>query len=212
MERERSKVKRAPKRAVYTDAEINEILDRNFLAHVGFVYNGYPVVIPTLFARDGESVLIHGATLSRMLKTLSEGIAVSVSIAEVHDLVLAKSAFHHSLNYESVVLFGIGRLVDEEDKWNALKRISDHLIPFRWEETRLPNEKEMKATDIIRIKVDEVAGKRRSGPPKDDKADENLEIWSGLVPIQKYYGTPISVDTSSIPIPKSVIKCIERSK
>ncbi len=211
-ERRKSNVKRVPKRAIYEEAQIHAILDRNFLAHIGFVYNGYPVVIPTLYARDGHDLLIHGAAISRMLKTLSEGIEVSVSIAEVNALVLAKSAFHHSMNYESVVLFGKGDLVPDEQKVQALKCISDHLIPLRWEESRQPNEKELKATDIVRIKVDEVSAKRRSGPPIDDKVDQDLPIWSGLIPIQRVFSTPIPSEESGNSLPESARMLIEKTK
>jgi uncharacterized protein len=211
-ERKKSTVKRVPKRAMYEDSEIQAILDRHYLAHLGFVFNGYPVVIPTLYGRDGDDILIHGAAISRMLKSLSEGIQVSVSIAEVHALVLAKSAFHHSMNYESVVLFGKGELVPDEQKAEALKCISDHLIPLRWEESRQPNEKELKATDVIRIKVDEVSAKRRIGPPNDDKADEKLDIWSGIIPVERVYLNPIQSEESAQSLPKSVKNLLEKRK
>jgi len=202
----KSKVKRVPKRGIYEREEVYALLDKEFLCHVGFVYDGYPVVIPTMYGRKGDVIYIHGASVSRLLVSLEKGIDVSVSIANVSGLVLARSAFHHSLNYESVVIFGKGSLVEGEEKLDALKVISDSVIKGRWEEVRLPSEKEMKATKVLKIQIDEVSAKVRTGPPVDDKPDYDLDIWAGELPIVKTYGKPIA-DTllkEGIETPKSV--------
>ncbi len=188
MSKSRTKVNRAPKRGIYDKAEINAILDRHFLCHVSLIYDDQPLVIPTMFGRDGDAIYIHGATVSRLIKSTASGIPVCVSVASVQELVLARSAFHHSLNYESVVFWGMGTLVEDDEKERALKAISDHLIPGRWEEVRQPNAKELKATSVVRISIDEATAKVRTGPPIDDKADYELPIWAGTVPINSSYG------------------------
>jgi nitroimidazol reductase NimA-like FMN-containing flavoprotein (pyridoxamine 5'-phosphate oxidase superfamily) len=139
---DRSKIKRVPKRGHYDTKTINAILDASQICHVGFVHHGKPVVIPTIFGRSGDKLYLHGATVSRLMVELEKGIDISLSIAHVDGLVLARSAFHHSMNYRSVVLFGKARLVEGPEKITALKIISDHLIPGRWEEARKPNKKE----------------------------------------------------------------------
>ena len=202
----KSKVKRVPKRGIYEREKVYALLDKEFLCHVGFVYDGYPVVIPTMYGRKGDAIYIHGASVSRLLVSLEKGIDVSVSIANVSGLVLARSAFHHSLNYESVVIFGKGNLVEGAEKLAALKIISDSVITGRWEEVRLPSEKEMKATKVLKITMDEASAKVRTGPPVDDKPDYDLDVWAGELPIVKTYGNPIS-DTllkDGIEVPKSV--------
>jgi uncharacterized protein len=199
-------VKRAPKRGIYNAKEIYEILDNDFLCHVALVHNGAPVVIPTLYGREDDCIYIHGASVSRLITETEKGIDVSVSVTTVKGLVLARSAFHHSMNYESVVLFGKGVPVPKEDKLHALKVISDHVIKHRWEEVRLPNKTEMKATMVIKIQIAEASGKRREGKPIDEKADYDLDIWAGVVPVETRYGSPI-IDNSGrkdLPVPKSV--------
>lgn len=188
---EKNKIKRNPKRAIYDKTEVYQILDNHFLCHIGFTHNNYPVVIPTMFGRKDDSIYIHGASVSRLIKDLEQGIDICVSVARVNGLVLARSAFHHSLNYESVVLFGKGKLIEEEDKSDALKVISDHLIKNRWEEVRLPNEKELKATKVIEIKIDELSAKVRKGDPVDDTEDLDMDVWAGVVPLKEYYDEPI---------------------
>jgi nitroimidazol reductase NimA-like FMN-containing flavoprotein (pyridoxamine 5'-phosphate oxidase superfamily) len=206
MNQSKSTVKRSPKRAQYETEAIHNILDQNFLGHVGFVHQNYPVVIPTMYGRDGDHLYIHGASVSRLIKDLEKGIALSMSVANVSGLVLARSAFHHSLNYESVVIFGKGQLVEGEEKLHALKVISDHLIKDRWEEVRAPNPTEMKATKVIKITMEEASAKQRTGAPIDDKADYELDIWAGVVPIQSNYGKPIpdAKLSDAIALPESV--------
>lgn len=189
---DKTKVRRSPGRGIYDRDKIYELLDKQFLCHVAFTFNGEPVTIPTMFGRDGDSLLIHGATVSRLITSLEAGIPVCVSIAQVNDLVLARSAFHHAMNYESIVVFGKATLVPENEKLNALKAMSDHLIPGRWEEVRKPNEKELKATKVLRISMDDASAKARYGDPIDDDADYELPIWAGTVPTGKGFGTPTS--------------------
>lgn len=204
----KSTVRRAPKRGIYDREKIYEILDRHYLCHVGFIHHGQPVVIPTMFGRDGDSIYIHGASVSRLMTELEKGVDVSISVASVQGLVLARSAFNHSLNYESVVIFGKGFLVPDKEKDAALKVVSDHLIPERWEEVRLPSPNELKATKVIKIHMTEVSAKVRTGDPIDNKADYDLEVWAGVLPIDKEYGQPISdpVLKEGLAIPPSVLK------
>lgn len=203
---DKAHIKRTPKRAIYDKTEIYAILDRHFLCHVGFIQADYPVVIPTMYGRKDDFIYLHGASVSRLLNELEKGINVCISIAEVSDLVLARSAFHHSLNYESVVIFGRGELVPEEGKHEAFKIIFDHLIEKRWEEVRHPNPTELKATKVIRVKIEEVSAKRRTGPAVDDKKDYEQNIWAGILPIQRSLGERIPDPqlASNIPVPQSV--------
>lgn len=210
----RSTVKRAPSRGHYDAETIHKILDNNHLCHVALVYEGAPLVIPTLYGRKANTIYIHGASVSRLMTSLEQEIDLSISVAKTTGLVLARSAFHHSLNYESVVLFGKGSLVAEEDKEEALKVVSDHLIPDRWEEVRKPSAKELKATKVIAIHLDEVTAKIRIGDPKDDKNDYDLPVWAGVVPIKEEYETPIP-DSLLNPMIKepspSVLKLIHKT-
>lgn len=191
MNTNKSKVKRAPSRAIYEREGIYKILDKEHLCHVGFIHEGHPVVIPTLYGRRGDNLYIHGASVSRMMKEIEKGIDVCISVGNVTGLVLARSAFHHSANYESVVIFGKGHLVSSEDKSEALKIISDHIIEGRWEEVREPSLKELKATSVIRIEITEASAKKREGDPVDDKPDYELDVWAGVLPVEKRYGSPI---------------------
>jgi nitroimidazol reductase NimA-like FMN-containing flavoprotein (pyridoxamine 5'-phosphate oxidase superfamily) len=188
----KSKVKRAPKRGAYDEQSIYQVLDKEYLCHVGIVHEGVPVVIPTMFGREGNVLYLHGASVSRLMKELEKGENMCLSVANVSGLVLARSAFHHSLNYESVVVFGKGKRVEEERKEHALKVISDHLIPGRWEEVRPPSVNELKATSVIEVTIEEASAKVRKGPVADDKADYELSIWAGLVPVSKAYAQQIS--------------------
>ncbi len=178
------RVKRAPERGKYDRETVYNILDCHFLCHISFIHDGYPVIIPTLYGRHENRLYIHGSTTSRMLNTLGTGVDMSLSVTLVDGVVLARSAFHHSMNYRSVVLFGKGRLVDKKNKFKSLKIISDHMLPGRWDEVRKPNEKELKATSIFSLSIDEVSAKIRKGPPIDDPADYDLNIWAGVIPLK----------------------------
>lgn len=208
----KTKVIRAPKRGFYDKKTIYKILDAHFICQIAFVHEGYPVIIPTIFGRDSDNLYIHGASVSRMLVELQKGVPISLNVTQTDGIVLARSAFHHSLNYQSVTLFGKAQLVtSSEERYKALEIISNQIIPGRWEEVRLPNEKEMKATTILKIPIIEASAKIRTGPPVDEKYDYELPIWAGVVPMRKNFGKPIAdndVD-KSIEIPKSVKKLLE---
>jgi uncharacterized protein len=210
----KSKIKRVPKRGHYDRETIYKILDESQICHIAFSHNGHPVSIPTIFGRSGDTLYIHGASVSRMIQELEKGLEISLSVAHVDGLVLARSAFHHSMNYRSVVVFGTGRLVADEDKNEALKVISDHLIPGRWEEVRLPNAKELKATKVLEIAIDEASAKIRTGDPVDDEEDYALDIWAGVLPFKNMANTPISDGKlrADIPLSASVINYMQKNQ
>ena len=189
----RTKVRRLAKRAVYDKVQVHGILDEGKLCHVGFNVEGQPYVIPTLYCRLGEQIYIHGSGASRMLRTLEHGVDVCVTVTLVDAYVLARSAFHHSMNYRSVVILGRARLVsDPAELMRALKAITDHIVPQRWDEVRAPNELEMKQTLVLTLPLNEVSAKVRSGPPVDDDEDYTLPVWAGLVPVRTEVGEPVS--------------------
>lgn len=209
---DKTKVKRAPKRGFYDEETIFKILDASFICQIAFVYKDYPVVIPTIYGRSDNNIYIHGATVSRMLLELEKGFTISVNVTQTDGIVLARSAFHHSLNYQSVTLFGEAALVtNDEERYKALEIISNQIVPSRWEEVRLPNEKELKATKILKIPITEASAKIRTGPPVDDKPDYSLPIWAGVIPIKTTFGEPIadSVLNKEISLPESVKNLIK---
>jgi uncharacterized protein len=182
---ERTTLKRLPKRAEYDCDRVYAILDEAFICHVGFVVDGQPVVIPTGYGRIGDVLYIHGSAASRMLRTLGEGIDVCVTVTLVDGLVLARSAFHHSFNYRSVVVFGKARVVMETaEKMAALRAFTEHVIPGRWDEVREPNESELKATTVLALPLREASAKIRTGPPIDDEEDHALPVWAGILPLR----------------------------
>ncbi len=200
----RTKVRRLSKRAVYDKAQVHAILDEGFLCHAGFTQDGQPYVIPTLYARSGETLYLHGSGASRMLKTLAQGVEVCVTVTLVDGFVLARSAFHHSMNYRSVTVLGRARLVTEEaEKMEALRIITNHVVPGRWDEVRGPNELEMKQTIVLALPLEEVVAKVRVGPPADDEEDYVLPIWAGVVPMRTQLGEPIA-DSRVLPDVKTV--------
>jgi uncharacterized protein len=189
---ERTLVRRLPKRAVYDQAQVHAILDEGFLCHAGFSVDGQPYVIPTNYARSGEQIYIHGSAASRMLRTLQQGVDVCVTVTRVDGFVLARSAFHHSINYRSVVILGRARLVtDPQEKLAALHLFTNHILPGRWEEVRPPNEQELKATTVLALPLNEVSAKVRTGPPVDDEEDYALPVWAGVVPLREQLDEPI---------------------
>ena len=190
---DRTTLKRLPKRGHYDRETINEILDEGFICHVGFVVNGQPFVIPTGYARVDDKLFIHGSQASRMLKTLAQGLDVCVTVTLVDGLVLARSAFHHSINYRSVVVFGKARLVvDRDDKIAALLALSEHFIKGRWDDVREPSEPELKATSVLVLKLEEASAKIRTGPPLDDEQDYSLPIWAGVIPLRMIADEPVN--------------------
>ena len=202
----RNRVVRIPDRGHYDRPTVYAILDAALICHVGLLQDGAPLVIPTLYARDGDDLLLHGASSSRLLRYLAGGGEVSVAVTLVDALVLARSIFHHSVNYRSVVLFGRGQPVAAEAKPALLKRFSDKLIPGRWEHVRAPSPNELKATAIVRVPIELASAKVRSGPAKDDAADMSLQTWAGIVPLQQTY-LPPEADAAlpaGIPLPDHV--------
>jgi hypothetical protein len=182
---ERTKVKRLPKRGKYERETIYSILDEGFVCHVGFTVDGQTFVIPTGYARDGDNLLIHGSAASRMMRNLANGIDVCVTVTLIDGLVLARSAFHHSVNYRSVVIFGRAQLVEDEDeKFKAMHAFTEHIVPNRWNEVRLPNSKELKATTVLRLPIKEASAKIRTGNPVDDAEDYELKVWAGVIPLK----------------------------
>lgn len=199
----RNKVKRVPNRGAYDKKTAYEILDAGFLCHMGFSVGNQPYVIPTLYGREGDKIFVHGATSSRLIKELEKGFPVCLTVTHVDGLVLARSAFHHSMNYRSVVVFGTAKAVPDIQKEAVLNIISDNVFKGRWEESRLPNPKELKATSVLEIQIDQASSKIRTGGPVDDKEDYDLNIWAGVVPITSVYGTPINDEQLKDGIPIS---------
>jgi len=187
----RTKLKRLPKRGNFDRDGVNSILDEALVCHVGFVVDGKPFVIPTSFGRIGDTLVIHGSAASRMMRNLSDGIDVCVTVTLLDGLVLARSAFHHSVNYRSVVIFGQAeKIEDKAEKEAALKALTEHLIPGRWPETRPPNALELKATTVLTIPIEEASAKIRTGDPVDDEDDYELPFWAGIVPLKMVAGEP----------------------
>ena len=188
----RTRLNRVPRRGVYDRAVVDAILDEGFVCHVGFAVDGLPYVIPTGYARAGRQLYVHGATASRMVRSLAEGLDVCVTVTLVDGFVLARSAFHHSLNYRSVVVFGRAREVtDPEEKLEALRAFTNALVPGRWNEVRTPNDQELKATTVLALPITEASAKVRQGPPLDDEDDLSLAVWAGVVPLSLAVGEPI---------------------
>ena len=188
----RTRVRRLPKRGNYDRETINAILDEAFICHVGFAFDGQPYVIPTGFARVGEHLYIHGSSASRMLRALSEGIDVCITVTLVDGLVLARSAFHHSINYRSVVILGKAELVtDTDEKYKALKAFTEHVVPGRWPDVRWPNEIELKATTVLKLPIEEASAKLRTGGPIDEEEDYDLDVWAGVIPLNLSAGRAI---------------------
>ena len=200
----RNKVIRHPERGQYERAEIYQIVDEALICHVGFVQDEQPFVIPTLHARDGDTLLLHGSSASRLMKHVGAGHPVCVTVTLVDGLVLARSVFNHSINYRSAVLFGQGQLLTDPDaKLAALARFTERLLPGRWDDARSPNRKELKATAVAVIPLASAAAKVRSGPPKDEGDDLALPVWAGVVPLRQVAGDPLTdlAGVGDLPLP-----------
>lgn len=181
----RTTVKRLPKRAGYDRATIEAILDEGLLCHVGFTVETQPYVLPTIYARAGAEVYVHGSAASRMLGSLESGVDACLTVTLLDGLVLARSAFHHSMNYRSVVILGRARAIeDRAQKLAALRAIVEHVVPGRWSDVRPPHEKELKATTVLSMPIDEASAKIRSGGPLDDEEDFALPVWAGVLPLE----------------------------
>ncbi|HKE56104.1 MAG TPA: pyridoxamine 5'-phosphate oxidase family protein [Pyrinomonadaceae bacterium] len=189
----RTTLKRLPKRGHYEHDTVYGILDEGFICHVGFVIDGNPFVIPTGYARLADKLYVHGSQASRMLRTLAEGLDACVTVTIVDGLVLARSAFHHSINYRSVVVFGRARLVaDREEKLAALFAFSEQVIRGRWNEVREPTDDELKQTTVLCLPLTEASAKIRTGPPIDDEEDYDLPVWAGVLPLELIAGGPVA--------------------
>jgi nitroimidazol reductase NimA-like FMN-containing flavoprotein (pyridoxamine 5'-phosphate oxidase superfamily) len=188
----RTRVVREPQRAVYDRGAVNQILDEALFCHVGFVADGQPFVIPMSFGRDGDMLYIHGSAASRMVRNLEQGVPVCITVTLVDGLVLARSVFNHSMNYRSVVILGTATLVDDPaEKLSALRALSEHILPHRWDDSRQPKEKELKATSVLRLPISEFSAKVRGGPPVDDEEDYSFPTWAGVIPLEMTAGAAI---------------------
>ena len=189
---ERTKLKRLPLRGHYERDTVYGILDEGFVCHVGFVSDNRVVVIPTGYGRLGDKLYIHGSAASRMLRALRQGIDVCVTVTLIDGLVLARSAFHHSMNYRSVVIFGRAQVVEDvEEKMRALRTFTDHIMLRRWEESRPPNQNELRATMVLSLSLVEASAKIRTGPPIDDEEDYEIPVWAGELPLHLKTGEAI---------------------
>jgi uncharacterized protein len=200
----RTRLIREHERGVYDRAEANKILDAGFICHVGFVQDGQPFVIPTAYGRNRDTLYIHGSAASRMLKEVKQGLPVCVTVTLLDGLVLARSIFNHSMNYRSVVILGQASLIeDPAEKLAALRLLSEHIIPGRWQDSRFPNEGELKATTILRLPIEEFSAKVRQGPVVDDAEDMSYPTWAGILPLPVVPGTPIPDEEldAGIPLP-----------
>jgi nitroimidazol reductase NimA-like FMN-containing flavoprotein (pyridoxamine 5'-phosphate oxidase superfamily) len=187
----RSRIRRAPSRADYDRATIDAILDEGLVAHLGFAVDGQPYVIPTLHARSGDTVYVHGSAASRMVRTLASGTPACLTVTLLDGLVLARSAFHHSMNYRSVVVLGQARLVEgDAERREALRVFTERLVPGRWDEVRPPSRQELKGTQVLAMTLDEASAKLRRGGPVDDDEDYALDVWAGVVPLTLQRGAP----------------------
>lgn len=203
----RTRVVREPHRAVYDREAVYRILDEGFLCHVGFAVDGQPFVIPTSYGRKDASLYIHGSAASRMLRQMKQDIPVCITVTLLDGLVLARSVFNHSMNYRSALILGTATLVDDPaEKLEALRILSEHILPGRWADSRQPNQSELKQTSVLRIPIEEFSAKVRVGPAIDDEEDYSFPTWAGVLPLEMKTGAPISDDRldAGIPVPAYV--------
>ena len=202
----RNTLRRSAKRGHYDRETIYPILDAGFLCHVGFTIGEQPYVLPNAYGREGDTLYLHGAIGNRMLKQLENNIPVCITVTHTDGIVLARSVFHHSFNYRSVVAFGTARLVPEEEKEHALYVVTEQILKGRWGEARTPNAAELRATRVLAVEIEEASAKVRTGPPKDDEADYALPIWAGVLPLETITSEaiPDPAMTEGIPIPNSI--------
>jgi len=204
----RNRVNRRADRGRYDKATIYGIIDETMICHIGFVQDGRPFVIPALHVRRDDELLIHGSSASRLIKHIQAGNEVSISMAIIDAIVVAKTAFNQSVNYRSVVLFGRGRLLEDDEKMEALTYFTDGLIPGQWDYARKPTPNEIKASAIVAIPIEEASAKIRNAPPGDDGEDRDLPLWAGLLPVKQVIQEPVRADYTdpNIPAPKHILK------
>jgi nitroimidazol reductase NimA-like FMN-containing flavoprotein (pyridoxamine 5'-phosphate oxidase superfamily) len=196
----RTTVKRHPERGVYDRATVDAILDEALICHVGFVHDGQPYVIPTIHARNGDTLYLHGSPGSRMLRRLKDGVDVCVNATLLDGLVLARSVYNHSMNYRSVVVVGRAReITDREEKLRAMERVVEHVVPGRWNDARQPSEGELKGTTILALPLEEASAKIRCGGPTEDARDLELDVWAGVIPLSLLPATPIPDNDLDVP-------------
>src|SRR5262245_58371843 len=203
----RTTLRRLPERGAYDRAQLEAILDEALVCHVGFVVDGQPYVIPTIHARLGDQLYVHGSAASRMLRSLRQGLPLCVTVTLVDGLVLARSAFHHSMNYRSVLLLGTAReVVEPAERGRALEAIVEHVVPGRWPEVRPPSEAELKATLVLALPISEASAKIRSGPPNDDAEDVDWPCWAGVIPLRLEPQPPVPdpLLSAATPLPECV--------
>jgi uncharacterized protein len=196
---ERTRLRRRPQRGTYDRAAVHAILDEGFVCHLGFVDDGHVYVVPTGYVRIDDHVYVHAASAGRIAQSLSAGLDVCLTVTLIDGLVLARSAFHHSMNYRSVVAFGRARVVDDPaEKINALRHFTNHIAPGRWNEVRQPTEAELNATTVIALRLENVSAKIRTGPPIDDDADLALQVWAGVIPLNLTRGEGIADEAAGL--------------
>ena len=211
----RNRLVRKPERGRYEREAIYRIVDEGLLCHVGFVQDGQPFVIPTLHARDGDTLLLHGSSASRLMRHLGAGHPACVTVTLLDGIVLARASFNHSINYRSAVLFGRGRLIaDDAEKLRALARFTERLLPGRWADARQPSRRELKATAVVAMPLDSAAAKVRSGPPQDDAEDLALPVWAGVLPIHQVIGDPLADPALSpdVPLPSYLGEYVDQRR
>jgi nitroimidazol reductase NimA-like FMN-containing flavoprotein (pyridoxamine 5'-phosphate oxidase superfamily) len=206
LQTERTTVRRLARRGVYDRDAVYSILDEALICHVGFVVEGAPVVIPTIHWRDGDTLYFHGSAASRMLRSLREGVEACVTVTLLDGLVIARSAFHHSMNYRSAVIFGTAREVtDRDEKLRALDALVEHVVRGRSRESRPANEKELRQTMVLALPIEEASAKVRTGGPIDDEEDYALPYWAGVIPVRLAYGQPVADERVSVAVPESIL-------
>jgi nitroimidazol reductase NimA-like FMN-containing flavoprotein (pyridoxamine 5'-phosphate oxidase superfamily) len=208
---DRTRLRRLPERGTHDRQVVNAILDAGFLCHVGFVVDGQPYVIPTGYVRADESIYVHGSAASRMVRSVATGIDICLTVTLVDGFVLARSSFHHSVNYRSVVVVGRAALVENpQEKLEALRRFTDHIVSHRFEEARPPSEQELKGTAVLKLPIEAASAKIRSGPPNDDAEDLTLDVWGGVVPVYMEIKEPIASppgrETRSFDVSRLVVR------
>jgi hypothetical protein len=206
----RTTVKRHPERGIYDRATIDAILDEALICHLGFVHDGQPYVIPTIHARDGDTLYLHGSPGSRMLRNVKEGIDICVTATLIDGLVLARSVYHHSMNYRSAIVLGrANEVTDRSQKLHAMRSVVEHVVAGRWDDARQPSQGELDGTIILAVALDEASAKVRSGGPSDDKRDLDLDVWAGVIPLTLEPRAPVA--DNDLPVPGYAERYVRKS-